>query len=417
MTCLNRTQSAIWLISSEKNNLMGAIVIIMIIAIVIGLIISPVFRNGVVNLVTNIVTILFGVGTIYALVLGAVAVVTLIFTILALIIGSPGFIGLTFVLSISLILLAWLPAGIITKLFGQGFIPKSLKVFITWIAFIGFLGLVTPGLFSFKVVIGAALIAFIMLGVTVKINVLDKIIYPLVILMVAVLAWQNFFPESYRSNVRYAQSWGKRVEAMKDRGSISNEAEAATTYAIVLKDVSSLYEFSPSSLVEKAVSLKAGQTIKIVDRRDEVTIYDGQGFVQIQLPRKNGSFFGGDKYWIEAEFVEVVSPREVVPERVVAKKDQRTTEDAQGSEIRTLSFGPGTYEIQILPEETLRIRTYPSKDGCGLLSMSSPAFSYQFKFDGRNWTEDGSHVQYPYMRNPTCLLYSEHGDKIKIKVL
>lgn len=107
-------------------------------------------------------------------------------------------------------------------------------------------------------------------------------------------------------------------------------------------------------------------------------------------------------------------------EKVVVEDSNKasvTQDSSQVSEIRTLSFGSGTYEIQIMPGEKIRIRTYPSQDGCGLLSMSSPTFSYQFKFDGRNWMEDGPYVQYPYMRNPTCLLYSEQGDKIKIKVL
>jgi hypothetical protein len=286
---------------------------------------------------------------VYALVVGIVALAIFLLTILALIIGAPGFTGFIFLLSISLILLTWMPAGVITKIFGRGFIPKSLKTFVAWVTFIGFLGLVAPGFMSFKVVIGAALVAFIMLGVTAKINLLDKVIYPFVIVMIAVLAWQNFFPESYRSSVRYASSWGKRLEAAKDRQSIGNEAEAATTYAIVLKDVASLWELSPSLIKERLISLRAGDTVKIVDRRNEVKIYDGQGFVQIQLPRQNGSFFGGEKYWIEAEFVQAVSPREVVPERVV-KKQQESPSVPVVTPTPTrpqMVLGKGTHVIQL----------------------------------------------------------------------
>jgi hypothetical protein len=272
----------------------------------------------------NVWRTLSGIIGVYALVLASVALVTFFLTIGALIIGSPGLTGFVFVLSICLILLAWMPVGIIRKLFGRGFVPQSLKVFIALIAFVGFLGLVSPGLFSFKVIIGAALVVFIMLGVSAKINILDKVIYPIVIVMIAVLAWEYFFPESYRSSIRYAQSWGKRIEADTDRGSLSNEAQAATTYGIILKDVAVLYNLTPVSAEEKEVSLKAGQEVKIVNHRAEVTIYDGQGFIQIQLPKENGSFFKGDKLWIEAEFVEVVSPNKIIPQRITQNKPQPT---------------------------------------------------------------------------------------------
>ena len=38
-------------------------------------------------------------------------------------------------------------------------------------------------------------------------------------------------------------------------------------------------------------------------------VYEGQGFVLIQLAKENGSFIGGSKYWIEAEFVRLVNPK------------------------------------------------------------------------------------------------------------
>jgi len=285
---------------------------------------------------------------VYALVVATVALVTFTLTILALIIGVPWFTGLVFLLSISLILLAWMPIGVITKLFGRGFVPKSLKVFIAWMAFIGFIGLAAPSVLSFKVIIGAALIAFIMLGVTAKINVLDRIIFPLVILMVAVLAWKHYFPESYRSSIRYAESWGQRIEADKDRGSLTNEAQAATTYGVILKDVEVLYEFDSINFTEVAIKLTRGQNVRIVNRRKEIVIYDGQGFVQIQLPKTNGSFVNGKRFWIEAEFIQIAAPRELISKVELSSPVAPDLAPAPDPPLRTrMVLGKGTHVIQL----------------------------------------------------------------------
>jgi hypothetical protein len=108
--------------------------------------------------------------------------------------------------------------------------------------------------------------------------------------------------------------------------------------------------------------------------------------------------------------------KEKVVVKVYEKEDSEEVVQTP-EQHRILSFYSGIHLLQINAGEIVRIYTYPSQDGCGLLSMSSPAFAYQFKFDGQGWKKDGPYVQYPYMRNPTCLLYSEQGDKITIKVL
>jgi len=339
-------------------NAMMIIFIVLALLFVVAFIFSRSFRTWVINEVTAITLLLrhylpgwlANVITIigwYSFVLICLSLVLGLLLILALLIGSPGFTGFVFVLSLGVLLLAWLPAGLILK--GTGInkmlVPQGLKLVIAWIAFVGFLGLVMPEMISFKVFMGAALIALIALGVATKIKVLDKIVFPLVIIMVLVLAWQNFFPDSYRATTRYAQSWSQRVNAVKDRQSVSNEAEAATTYAVLLKDVSILYDFQAAVIQEVKVDLKAGQTLKLVNRRDEVKVYDGQGFAQVQLPKANGSFVGGKKFWVEAEFISVSSPREIIPERV--SQNKKTNSKPSESLVSQKVLGQGNHSFRM----------------------------------------------------------------------
>ncbi|MCF7860277.1 hypothetical protein K9M09_01505 [Patescibacteria group bacterium] len=397
---------------------MVAMFVIVVIAIVVGLIISPSFRNGVVKLVTDIVTIIFGVSRVYAIVAGAAIILSLILLIIALSVQNYVFSGFVFLFACALFMIVWLPLGVVLRLFkvNSAVVPVGVRSFFAWVAFVAFLAIISPGLFSLKATLAAAVLAIFFLAIPSRIKVLEKILMPLVVIMVLVIGWQHFFPEDFRSSVRYAQSWSKRVNSSKDRGSIGNETEAATSYAQLLKDVDVLYVKS-NLLLDSDTSrhLKRGDVVRLVDHKDAVTVYEGQGFVEIQLKNAQGTYFKGPKYWIEAEFVQIASPRDIVAEDESLLPSAPLTQVV--SPVRTVSFGAGTYVLPIQAGETVRLITTPSKDGCGLLSMASPTFSYQFKFDGSSWQNDGPNAIYPYMRNPTCLLRSQSGDVITITVL
>jgi len=279
----------------------------------------------------------------------------LVLTTLAIIIKVPWFTGVAFVVSIIAIIVAWLPAGLVLRLFrvNSAVVPPSLRVMIAWIAFVGFLGMVAPQVMTFTVAMGAILVAFILMGAASKFSLLERLVIPVVIIMCCVLAWKYFFPDGYRSTVRYASSWGKRFNTAKDRGSINNEADAATTYAFLLDSVSVLYRASDSTLSdisEVAVNLPKGAKVKVANHKKEVAIYDGQGFTRIQLPKANGSFVNGPKYWIEAELLDLASPSETVrkakePETAVAPQPQPNP-------------NPGAYEV-LLPDSTYTYQLAP----------------------------------------------------------
>lgn len=365
---------------------------------------------------------------IYSIVLGIVATFALILIIIALLINAPGFTAFAFVLAISLVLLAWMPAGIILKVFrvNTAVVPGAMKTFIAWVAFVGFLGLTLPEVLSFKSLMGAALVAFILMGITTKINALDKIILPLVLIMCLTIGWKHFFPDNFRSTTRYAVSWGKRIDTIKDRGSINNETDAATTYGVVLRDVNTLYELKNSkkgepSLTEELRDLKRGTIVKFTSHKQEVEVIDGQGFVQITLAKANGSFVNGEKRFIEAEFVEIAAPRDITPKdaSLLPKNQQSINEPSQSNQqsiVQDSVFTQGTYIIDVKGETPFNIVVVPTKIGCARYSLASPSWNYQILIPGMPPVAGSPTAQLPYRDRPTFRLASQQGDQVVLTV-
>lgn len=333
---------------------------------------------------------------IYSFILSVTVVGALILMGIFILIGSPGLTGFIFVFCLGLILLAWLPAGLIMRLFRvtDGVVPCWLKSVIGVTAFIGFVGVVLPEVMTFITMVSLALIGFIFAAGTRKTNVIDKIIIPLTILMIAVITWKYVSPEGFRSSTRYIASWSKVFNTTKDRGSINNETEAATTYAIALKDISVLYEIDDKGKVELVdEEIAEGDTLRLVSHRDEVIIVEGQGLLKIQLRNDKGTFINGPKYWVEAEFVQIASPREVV-----TKKDRADSVDKGSEEIEIvesankvgwndfdrLPSGEYIFELQA-GEET---PWFGFEDGRRYqYSIGSPTFDYKVKVsDGSEYS-------------------------------
>jgi len=343
-------QLAVWLISSEKKSNMGIFSIIVIIAVVIGLIISPSFRNGVVTLVTDIVTIAFGVSRVYAIVAGSVLILSVVLLIFALYMQNYALSGITFILGCFLFMIVWLPLGVVLKLFkvNSSVVPVAVRSFFAWFTFVAFLAMIYPELFTLKFVLAVIVLAIFFAALPAKIKFLEKILMPFVIVMILVIGWQHFFPEDFRSSVRYAQSWSKSFNSSKDRGSIGNEADAATSYAQLLKDVDVLYVKSNLLLnSDTSIHLKKGDIVRLVNHKQEVKIYDGQGFLQIQLKNKLGTYFKGPKYFIEAELVQIASPRDIIPE-----DDNLLPKNATSEIDEVTILGPGVYNFVMSAGET-----------------------------------------------------------------
>lgn len=259
--------------------------------------------------------------TIYGIAVLIAGLISFILVISAIAIGSPGFTAFAFLTAIGLCLLVWFPAGVILRIFrvNSAIVPPSLKAFIAWTAFIGFVGLLYPDLITFKSLAGVAFFALIAMGLTTKIRVLDKIVFPLVIAMLLAYGWEYFFPENFRTTVRYITSTDQVFGAWKDRRSIENETQAAATYGRLVRDTKVLYAVkiegdTINDLYFINLPLKKDTLVKVLNHKKEVMVFQGQGYIEIQLMNLNGSFAKGSCYWIEADAIRLVTPSELVAE-------------------------------------------------------------------------------------------------------
>lgn len=352
----------------------------------------PNFKKSVSHLLQKVAKLL----GMYSLVVIIAIVVVIALIILAVIIKQPIFTAIVFILSILTMLIVWMPAGLLLKLFGltKVVVPRFLKTLVASLAFLGFLLLFWPDLLSFKLLLGLALFGFITFGLVAKVNVLDKIIYPLIVVMLLILSWQYFFPEDFNSSVRYVQSWNKKINAGKRRASLKNETVATTTYAILLQDVSVLYVPNGSQLDVIPKELKQGLLVRVVSDRDTVITYDGQGFIQIQLPNDSGSFVGGGKYLIEAPYIQIASPREVIPERKFFKK----------KETKKKRSDPG--QLNVYPNKVYSWDLEPGEETPWLKVPQTGSYDYSISSNVKSYTvifSDGT--SYRVGRQVPCKKY------------
>ena len=395
---------------------MIGIFVVIDLALLIGLILSSTFRQGVANLVTDITVILFGVTRQYALIAGVTIIVIVSLLFLAIMIGSPIFSGLVFLVAIVCFFVLWLPLGVVLKIFriNNAVVPTPVKAFFSWVAFVGFMAMMTPDVFTLKTTLVASLVAIFILMLTSRFN---KLVLLLVIIMCFFSAWKLIAPDSFRAVDRHRLAISSLFTTANDRAALRKEAKASSTFGRLIKDVRVVYLRNGSQLAEIPVSLPKGTIVLLCDQKRGVSIFQGQSFVEVRLPNNYGSYVNSQCYWLESNLLEIGTMASLTPAEKSSEERHVLRDTIVRDTIMSVSLGPGIHKLQLKPGQIIRLRTTPSKDGCGLLSMSSPTYSYQFKFDGRSWEHDGPAVKYPYMRYPTCLLRSQCGDILTIKVL
>ncbi|HQQ38575.1 MAG TPA: hypothetical protein PK086_03405 [bacterium] len=395
---------------------MIGIFVVIDLALLIGLILSSTFRQGVANLVTDITVILFGVTRQYALIAGVTIIVIVSLLFLAIMIGSPIFSGLVFLVAIVCFFVLWLPLGVVLKIFriNNAVVATPVKAFFSWVAFVGFMAMMTPDVFTLKTTLVASLVAIFILMLTSRFN---KLVLLLVIIMCFFSAWKLIAPDSFRAVDRHRLAISSLFTTANDRAALRKEAKASSTFGRLIKDVRVVYLRNGSQLAEIPVSLPKGTIVLLCDQKRGASIFQGQSFVEVRLPNNYGSYVNSQCYWLESNLLEIGTMASLTPAEKSSEERHVLRDTIVRDTIMSVSLGPGIHKLQLKPGQIIRLRTTPSKDGCGLLSMSSPTYSYQFKFDGRSWEHDGPAVKYPYMRYPTCLLRSQCGDILTIKVL
>ncbi len=254
----------------------------------------------------------------YSLITLILIIAIAILTLLGTIINVPWITAFCFILAIGLFFLVWIIPGISLRILGVNtqVFPNTIRVAVSWLAFLGFLGMLYPDALSFRFLLGLALLGFFSFGLASKTNVLDKVVYPLVVIMISIAVWKYAAPNSYRAITRNAHAHSDKLYTEADRNSITTEANARATYGHLLKDVSLAYKVTLdddeiATISDTNVDLKKDSIFLIVNHQKENYAFEGQSFLEIKLPNSNGSYVTGKKIWIDADLIEIGSRGEI----------------------------------------------------------------------------------------------------------
>jgi hypothetical protein len=207
--------------------------------------------------------------------------------------------------------------------------------------------------------------------ISVKIKKIKSVIYPIIIILTILIIWKSILPENYYSLKRLLGSNEKLFNKTLDKGSFNNEVDALVTYGSLNHDINVLYNAkldengNITELKEVLIKLKTESLVKIYDIKKSVKPYEGQGFIEIQIQNTNGSFVNGSRYWIEADYLNILTPSDLNKDKHldtnigIQKKNSSTTNSTQSfyqtsSEVSKIC-GPGIYTINLKPGEVSKI--------------------------------------------------------------
>jgi len=150
-----------------------------------------------------------------------------------------------------------------------------------------------------------------------KIKKVKLFIAPIIIILIILSAWKAFLPENYYSLKRLFGSNEKLLNKTLNKESFKNEVEALVTYGSIPHDISVLYKAKlddAGNILELKlipIKLNAHTLVKVFDVKQPVKSYEGQGFIEIQIQNQNGSYVNSPRYWIEADYISIVTPNDI----------------------------------------------------------------------------------------------------------
>jgi len=287
------------------------------------------------GLATELMAVIRRYGRMVVILLG----IMLVLLIIGMFVKAPGFKAFTFCLAICLFAIAWLPAGLALRILriNRRVFPRSIRGIIAWMALFCFVGVMFPSLSSkFVVIFGTGLVLAFYAASAARFRSVGKTAPVLMGVLFCLFLWHQAAPDSYRAACRNAASYSEVFFSGRDRSSIKNEGSARATYARAIKDSINLYnaKFSAdtiSRMIKVGKKIDKGQLVLMANYKRETSPFNGQSFVKIIVPDKDGSFVGSVSYWVEADLVAVGSRQEMDGDLVTMKSSNRFSSGSNDS--------------------------------------------------------------------------------------
>lgn len=228
-------------------------------------------------------------------------------------------IGLSFLSSIIWLYILFLLPGSVRMVLNKSFLPIGLRIFVSWLAVLGFIGLIYPKAITLSLFIGLGLLAFISVGLASRYDKVNSAVMIGITCLCLMVVWNFVAPDNFRSTSRILKAYSKEYAAGNDRSSIIKTGEAEATYGRLLKDVKVAYRVtrfneddgSIMKMEDLPISLSKDSVFLVINHRKEVSCFEGQTFIEIKLQKNNGSYLTGRKIWIDADLIEI-GPRKSI---------------------------------------------------------------------------------------------------------
>lgn len=283
--------------------------------------------------------------TNYIIALAHVLVIGIILALIGISVPSETVSALMMLVVIALFLLSWIPAGLANTALNPNsndVFPITIRRIAGWLAFLGWLGFIRNEWLTFWFVIVGIFLFFIFATFSyeksngiVSHKKSDGIVVTFVVIMTLWTVWIWASPDTNRAFNRYFGSTRDVTVTRADEQSLRNEGSAAVTYAKPNRDVKVIYavtilkneegEEYIYKMFDTLVSLTRQSVLRVYNHKDKIMTYQNQGFVKIQLKKDNGSFVDGKQYWIEADYLGIISPGDLAEEQ----ENQRNNFPAQ----------------------------------------------------------------------------------------
>lgn len=225
--------------------------------------------------------------------------------------------SIAFLLTIILFLLTFVPAGIANAALNPNsddIFPPIVRRIAGWLAFFGWLGIMRNEWLTFWFVIALVLIFFIYASFAKKSDLLDSFVVTFVVIMTLWTLWIWASPDSNRAFNRLVASITSLATTETDQQSIKNETFSMATYARPNRVIQVVYEADISTtdssrfivgMTEKNIYLDTSSQLLVFNHKTPVLYYEGQGFIEIKIQKKNGSFVNAKRYWVEADYIDI----------------------------------------------------------------------------------------------------------------
>jgi hypothetical protein len=263
-----------------------------------------------------------------------------------------------------------------------------------------------------------------------KIKKIKSITYPIIISLTILVIWKTILPDNYYSLKRLLGSNEKLFNKNLNKGSFKNEVDALVTYGSLNHDINVLYnakldeDGNITELKEVLIKLKTESLVKIYDIKKSVKPFEGQGFIEIQIQNQNGNFVNGGKYYIEADYIDILSPDEIknndknkVEEKHPASQPQVQSPYLNSSLSEELKVG--SYEYLLKNGEMTGWKKIPGDCIYDIMCYSNSKPSYRIYYSDGTVVDftDGINKELPRKTLPELRVVSLADQKLVIKVM